>query len=82
MQERERTEELYSIMDDFLNVKYDQESLLSVLKALETAYSGDPPTETGFFVNSVKFYLAALKNELTAAINRLDAYILEEVRRE
>ena len=32
-------EELYSIMRDFLEVEYNQESLLRLLRAAEAAYS-------------------------------------------
>lgn len=81
MQEKRRTDELYSIMEDFLEVKYNQDSLLYILTALESAYSGEPPKEAGLLTNSVKYYLEALEKELTGVINRLDAYILEEVRR-
>ena len=34
-------EELYSIMRDFLEVEYNQESLICLLKAAEAAYSGE-----------------------------------------
>lgn len=34
-------EELYSIMRDFLEVEYNQESLVCLLRAVEAAYSGE-----------------------------------------
>lgn len=73
-------EELYSIMRDFLEVEYNQKSLLSILKVLEAAYSGEEQEEPKLITNSTKYYLEALQKELHAAINRLDTY-MAEVRR-
>lgn len=72
-------EELYSIMRDFLEVEYNQESLLCLLKAAEAAYSGE--TEAKLIANSAKYYLKALKGELKAAINRMDSYIAENAKK-
>ena len=68
-------EELYSIMRDFLEVEYNQESLVCLLKAAEAAYSGEKETETKLIANSAKYYLQTLQEELKEAINRLDSYI-------
>ena len=38
-------EELYSIMRDFLEVEYNQESLLCLLEAAEAAYAGKEQAE-------------------------------------
>lgn len=73
-------EELYSIMRDFLEVEYNQKSLLSILKVLEAAYSGEEQEEAKLITNSTKYYLEALQKELNAAINRLDTY-MAEIRR-
>lgn len=70
-------EELYSIMRDFLEVEYNQESLLCVLKALEAAYSKEEQAEVKLIANSTKYYLQALQRELKAAISRLDVYMAE-----
>lgn len=72
-------EELYSIMRDFLEVEYNQESLLYLLKAAEAAYSGE---KEDLIVNSAKFYLQALQEELKVAINRLDFYITENIKKQ
>lgn len=68
-------EELYSIMRDFLEVEFNQESLVCLLKVAEATYSGEKETETKLIANSAKYYLQALQKELKAAINRLDCYI-------
>ena len=75
-------EELYSIMRDFLEVEYNQESLLCVLKALEAAYSKEEQAEAKLIANSTKCYLQALQVELKAAINRMDSYIAEHAKKQ
>lgn len=72
-------EELYSIMRDFLEVEYNQESLLCLLKAAKAAYSGE---KENLIANSAKFYLQALQEELKVAINRLDSYIAENAKKQ
>lgn len=74
-------EELYSIMGDFLEVEYNQESLLCLLKAAETVYSGKKEVEAKLIANSTKYYLQSLQGELKAAINRMDLYIAENVKK-
>lgn len=74
-------EELYSIMRDFVEVEYNQESLLCLLKAAEAAYTGERQTEAKLIANSAKYYLKALQGELKAAINRMDSYIAESMKK-
>lgn len=68
-------EELYSIMRDLLEVEYNQESLLYVLKALEVAYSGEQQEEAKLIANHAKGCVKALQEELRAAISKMDNYI-------
>ncbi len=75
-------EELYSIMRDFLEVEYNQESLLCLLKAAEVAYSGEKQVDAKLIVNSTKYYLKALQEELKAAINKMDSYIAENAKKQ
>ena len=75
-------EELYSIMRDFLEVEYNQKSLLYVLETLETAYSEKQEEETKLIVNHTKGCLKALQEELKAAINRMDSYIAENAKKQ
>ena len=75
-------EELYSIMRDFLEVEYNQKSLLYVLKVAESAYTGKEQEEAKLIVNSTKYYLQALQKELKATINRLDFYITENAKKQ
>lgn len=75
-------EELYSIMRDFLEVEYNQESLLCLLRAAEAAYSGEKEAEAKLIVNSAKYYLKALQEELKAVINRMDLYIAENANKQ
>lgn len=75
-------EELYSIMRDFLEVEYNQESLLCLIKAAEAAYSGEKQAEAKLIANSTKYYLQALQGELKAAINRIDSYIAENTKKQ
>lgn len=74
-------EELYSIMRDFLEVEYNQESLLCLLKAAEAAYTGKEQAEAKLIANSAKYYLQSLQEEIKAAINRLDSYIAENSKK-
>jgi hypothetical protein len=75
-------EELYSIMRDFLEVEYNQESLLYLLKAVEAANTGKEQAEAKLIANSTKYYLQALQEEIKAAINRLDSYIAENAKKQ
>ncbi len=75
-------EELYSIMRDFLEVEYNQESLLCLLRAAEAAYTGKEQAEAKLIANSAKYYLQALQEEIKAAINRLDSYIAENTKKQ
>ncbi len=75
-------EELYSIMRDFLEVEYNQESLLYLLKAVEAANTGKEQAEAKLIANSTKYYLQALQEEIKAAINRLDTYIAENAKKQ
>lgn len=75
-------EELYSIMRDFLEVEYNQESLLCLLRAAEAAYTGKEQAEVQLIANSAKYYLQALQEEIKAAISRLDSYIAENAKKQ
>ena len=74
-------EELYSIMRDFLEVEYNQESLLRLLRAAEAAYSNEKQEGAKYLANCTKYYLKALQEELQRGLNRLDSYIAEEVKK-
>lgn len=73
-------EELYSIMRDFLEVEYNQESLLSLLKAAELSYSEESQEETKLILNSIKYYLKAIQVDLRASIHKLDFYMTEKLK--
>lgn len=74
-------EELYSIMRDFLEAEYNQEALLCLLDAAETAYGGEKESAANLIANSAKFYSQALQEALKTAINRLDSYIAENAKK-
>ena len=75
-------EELYSIMRELLEVEYNQESLLCLLRAAEAAYTSKEQAEAKLIANSAKYYLKALQGELKAAINRMDSYIAENAKKQ
>ena len=75
-------EKLYSILRDFLEVEYNQESLLYLLKVVEAGYNGEEQEEVKLITNSAKYYLKALQEEIRLAINRLDSYIIEDERKQ
>lgn len=68
-------EELYLIMDDFLQVEYRQKALMSVLKALEGYYSEDEQEELKLLVSNGKWALEGLQEQMQSSISRLDNYI-------
>ena len=74
-------QELYSIMRDFLEVEYNQESLLCLLRAAEAAYTSKEQAEAKLIANSAKYYLKALQEELRAAIDKLDLYIVRSAEK-
>lgn len=73
-------EGLYSIMRDLLQVEYDQESLLCLLRAAEASYMDEKHMEAKLITNGNRFYLKGLQKELKEVINRLDLYITEKVK--
>lgn len=75
-------EELYSIMRELLEVKYNQDSLLYFLKTVEAAYTDEQQTEAKLIANSTKYYLEALREDLKMVINRLDIYIAEHSKKQ
>ena len=75
-------EELYSIMRDFLEIEYNQESFVCLLRAAETAYIEDNQVDAKLIANSAKVYLKGLQEELKAAINRMDLYIAENAKKQ
>ena len=75
-------EELYSIMRDFLEVEYNQESIVCLLKASEATYTAENQVETKLLANGVKVYIKGLQKDLKAAINRMDSYIAENARKQ
>lgn len=74
-------EELYSIMRDFLEVEYNQESFVCLLKAAETFCTEENLVEAKLIVNSAKVYLKGLQVELKEAINKMDSYIAENAKK-
>lgn len=75
-------EELYSIMRELLEVKYNQESLLYFLKTAEATYMDEQQTEAKLVANNAKYYLNALQEDLKTIINRLDSYIAESPKKQ
>ena len=75
-------EELYSIMRDFLEVEYNQESIVCLLKAAEATYTAENHVETKLLANGVKVYIKGLQKDLKASINRMDSYIAENARKQ
>ena len=75
-------EELYSIMRDFLEVEYNQESIVCLLKAAEATYTDENQVDARLIANSAKVYLKGLQEDLRAAINRMDSYIAENARKQ
>ena len=74
-------QELNSIMRDFLEIEYNQESLLCLLRAAETTYNNEEQETAKYVANSTKYYLIALQKELKVAINRLDLDIAENAKK-
>ncbi len=79
--ENKKMQELNSIMRDLLEVEYNQESLLFLLGAAEAVCSEKEQKEAKFIANSTKYYLSSLQRELKMAINKLDSYIAENVKK-
>lgn len=67
--------ELYSIMEDLLEIEYNQKSLLYMLETIEPVYEGQEQEETKLVVHHTKGSLAALQTEIRATIEKLDQYI-------
>ena len=56
-------EELYSIMRNFLEVQYHQNSILCVLDTLEDAYSEEEQAEMKMTIHVLKTYIKSLQEE-------------------
>lgn len=74
--------ELYLIMEDLLEVEYQQKALLSILKALESVYSEDEAAQTKYLISSVKWQLEAIHIHTKASISKIDNYTLAAVAKE
>ena len=74
--------ELYLIMDAFLQVEYRQKALLSILKALEGYYSEDEQEELKLLVSNGKWVLEGLHEQMKSSISRLDNYVVPAVGKE
>lgn len=68
--------ELYLIMEDLLDVEYQQKALLSILNALESVYSENETAPTKYLISSVKWQLEAIHMHTRESINKLDNYTL------
>lgn len=68
--------ELYLIMEDLLDVEYQQKSLLSILNALESVYNEEDAAQTRYLISSVKCQLEAILLHTRVSINKLDNYTL------
>ena len=75
-------EELYSIMRDFLEVEYNQESFVCLLRAVESACTKENQVDAKLIANSAKVYVKGLQEELKAAINKMDSYIAENAKKQ
>lgn len=73
-------EELYTIMRDFLEVQYHQNSILYVIDTLENTYNEEEQAETKMILHVLKIYMESLQEETKTAINRFDTYIAEVKR--
>ena len=68
--------ELYLIMEDLLEVEYQQKSLLSILNALESVYNEDDAAQTRYIISSIKCQLEFILLHTKTSISKLDNYTL------
>lgn len=74
--------ELYLIMEDLLDVEYQQKALLSILNALEGVYSEEEAAHTKYLISSVKWQLEAIHIHTKECINKLDNCTLAAAAKE
>lgn len=72
--------EIYTIMRDFLEIQYHQNSILYVIDTLENKYNEEEQTETKMILHVLKIYMESLQEETKTAISRFDTYIAEVKR--
>ena len=69
-------EELYSIMRNFLEIQYHQNSILCVLDTLGDAYSEEKQAEIKMTIHVLKTYMESLQVETKTEIKKLE-YIFD-----
>lgn len=70
-------EELYSIMEDLLELEYKQEAYIQILKALELSYSQQEEQKNmKMLVSSSRWQIEDYAKDLRQIIGKLDDYIV------
>ena len=70
--------QLYSIMEQLLELDYKQETFLLVLKALETAYSEEKEASSKMLVSHTKWQVEVQNKDLKQQIRQLDTYLSQK----
>jgi len=73
--------ELYSIMEECLQCHYEVKAIITLLNTLEGSYSEEEKPELKSRVCVTKTYLEAIQERMREIINRIDYYIVEEVKK-
>lgn len=68
--------ELYTILDEFLNVEYKQRALLNMIKSVEKQYEESDNEEIRLLISLIKWQIESQQKELLTAISKLDVYAL------
>lgn len=67
--------QLYSIMEQLLELDYKQETFLLILKALETAYNEEEVASSKMLISHAKWQLESQNKDLKEQIKQLDTYL-------
>ena len=73
--------ELYQILEEKLQIRYETKAILTLLETLEGAYSEEKEPELKSVVYVTKIYLKSLYESINSAIEKMDTFLVEEAQR-
>ena len=80
MEQKEKVNSLYFLMDEFLQIEYNLKALLSVLAAIKRGCN-EEKEEVKYVINVIEHYLKSVETKVHTAISSVDRFIVEDRRK-
>jgi len=72
--------ELYQILEENLQIRYETKAILTMLETLEGAYSEEEEPKLKSMVCIMKIYMIALYENISSTIEKMDTFLVEEAQ--